>query len=67
MSLQLVSVDVDCASLLMRRWSEARVKFDQMRVDSGRFDGLARLVARMHRELCQQRLARPGCTERRAA
>ncbi|HLA73244.1 MAG TPA: hypothetical protein VK624_17175 [Steroidobacteraceae bacterium] len=67
MSLPVVSLEVDSAALLMRRWGEARVKFDQTRVDFGRVDCLAKLTARMHRDHCRQRLARPGCTERRTA
>jgi len=67
MSLQLVSLDVNSAALLMRRWSEARVKFDQSRVDFGRFDSLAKLTARMHRVRCQHELSRPAYAEAQAA
>jgi hypothetical protein len=58
MSLPVASPCADSASLLTRRWSEARLKFDQTRVDFRRFDGLANLTARLHREGCQERLAR---------
>jgi hypothetical protein len=58
MNLQVVSPCADNVSLLTRRWRAARLKFDQTRVDFRRFDGLAKLAARLHRESCQERLAR---------
>jgi hypothetical protein len=57
----------ESAEMLHRRWGESRRKFDQTRVDVRRFDSLAKLVARMHRERCQQVLMQPAAYERRAA
>ena len=67
MTREIESQDLDCASLLTRRWGEARLRFDQTRVDFRRFDSLAKLVARIHRESCQRRLARPPYGDRAAA
>jgi hypothetical protein len=62
-------MNFDEAALLSRRWHEARTQFrmDQIRVDLSRFDSLAKLVARRHRETCEQRCSRKATEYRRAA
>jgi hypothetical protein len=65
--MKLVSQDVADAEVLTRYWTEARRRFDQTRVDFRRFDSLAALVARMHRQQCQIRSSRLPFAMRRAA
>jgi hypothetical protein len=64
---QVASPCADSASLLTRRWNEARLRFDQTRVDFRRLDSLAKLTARIHRESCQHGLARAPFAGRQAA